>query len=307
MKIEKLGVWCMLDGMPLSESIKAVNKIENLGYSALWYSGNGRHPFVSTANYAANTKKLILATGITSIYDREPGDMVAGQLSLCESSDNRFILGLGVSHKPMVEGIRQVEYKPPVPTMRQYLESMASAAEHQTLAERMGDGATKDSDDPQSAGSERPIILAALGPKMLELSATKAQGAHPYFVSPDHTAMAREIMGKGPLLCPEQKVILETNPTKAREVARQVLPIYDQLPNYRNNWKRMGFEEKEFENGGTDKFIDATFAWGSVDDIERRLKEHYDAGADHICIQPLNPVGNFFNLHWEVLEALAPH
>jgi probable F420-dependent oxidoreductase len=140
---------------------------------------------------------------------------------------------------------------------------------------------------------------------MLELAREATDGAHPYFVSPDHTAMAREILGPDKMLCVEQKVILEADPTKARELARPVASIYIGLPNYRNNWLRMGLEESDLENGGSDKFIDATFAWGSLDAIKARIQAHFDAGATHVCLQPVNPNGQFGDLHWEALEALA--
>jgi len=154
--------------------------------------------------------------------------------------------------------------------------------------------------------SEEPRrVIAALGPKMLELARENCDGAHPYFSSPEHTAMASEILGPDKMLCVEQKVILEADPAKARALARPVAQIYLGLPNYRNNWLRMGLKESDFENGGSDKFIDTTFAWGTTDQIRTRLKAHYDAGATHVCIQPVNPNGQFGDLHWEALEALA--
>ena len=148
-------------------------------------------------------------------------------------------------------------------------------------------------------------MIAALGPKMLELARDKCAGAHPYFTSPDHTAMASDILGPDRMLCVEQKVILEEDAAKARELARPVASIYTGLPNYRNNWLRMGLTDADFENGGFDKFIDATFAWGSLEKIEARIRAHFDAGATHVCIQPVNPNGQFGDLHWEALEALA--
>jgi probable F420-dependent oxidoreductase len=152
--------------------------------------------------------------------------------------------------------------------------------------------------------AEPPTVIAALGPKMLELAATECAGAHPYFSSPDHTAMARAIMGPDPLLCVEQKVILESDPEKARALAKPVAKIYSSLPNYRNNWLRMGLSEDDI-NHLSDKFIDTTFAWGGPETIQARIREHMDAGASHVCIQPVNPNGKFGDLHWDCLEALA--
>jgi len=290
MELGKLGVWYFLDGMPATVAAETAQRIEALGYSALWIPETvGRDPFVHAAWLLANTTSLILATGIANIYHREPGVMLAAQNTLAEQSGNRFLLGMGVSHKPLVEGVRGLEYGPPVATMRKYLEGMASAPYN----------SAKPSETP-------PTVIAALGPKMLELARDKCAGAHPYFTSPDHTAMARNILGPDKWLCVEQKVILEADPAKARALARPVAQIYIGLPNYRNNWLRMGLREADFENGGSDKFIDSTFAWGSVDQIKARLKEHVDAGASHVCIQPVNPNAQFGDLHWEALEALKP-
>ena len=148
-------------------------------------------------------------------------------------------------------------------------------------------------------------VIAALGPKMLELARDLCTGAHPYFSSPEHTVMAREILGPDAWLCVEQKVILETDPAKARELARGIANTYIRLPNYRNNWLRMGLEEADFEDGGSDRFVDATFAWGTTEQIQKRINEHMEAGASHVCIQPVNPNGTPGDLHWAALEELA--
>lgn len=290
MNLGKLGVWYFLDGLPAPAAAETAQRIEKLGYSALWIPETvGRHPLVHAAWLLANTRDLTIATGIANIYHREPGVALAAQLTLAEQSGSRFLLGLGVSHKPLVEGVRGLEYGPPVATMRKYLEGMA-AAPYSSIR------------PPQKP----PTVIAALGPKMLELARDLCDGAHPYFSSPDHTAMARNILGPDKWLCVEQKVILEADPAKARALARPVAQIYLGLPNYRNNWLRMGLTEDDFENGGSDKFIDATFAWGTVGQIQARLKEHFDAGASHVCIQPVNPNGQFGDPHWAALEALKP-
>jgi len=159
----------------------------------------------------------------------------------------------------------------------------------------------------RAAGSEvePPIVLAALRPKMLALSAELADGAHPYFVPPEHTARAREILGKGKLLAPEQKVLLQTDPAKARGVARAAMKIYAGLPNYQNNLRWLGFGDADFAGGCSDRLVDAIVAWGDEDAIRRRIQAHFDAGADHVCIQPLHPDGLPIP-HREVLELLAP-
>jgi probable F420-dependent oxidoreductase len=290
MELGKLGVWYFLDGLPAKAAAEHAKRIESLGYDALWIPETvGRHPMVLASWLLANTSKLKLATGIANIYHREPGVTVAAQKALAEQSGNRFLLGLGVSHKPLVEGVRGLKYGPPVATMAEYLDKMA-ASPYQSV--------------PPS--EEPPTVIAALGPKMLKLARDKCAGAHPYFVSPEHTAMAREALGPKPWLCVEQKVVMETDPTRARTLARGVAQIYLGLPNYRNNWLRMGLAEADLADGGSDKFIDATFAWGDAAAIKARIDEHFAAGATHVCIQPVNPNGQFGDLHWEALEALAP-
>lgn len=290
MKLGKLGVWYFLDGLPAPAAAAHAQRIESLGYDALWIPETvGRNPMVLASWLLANTSSLKIATGIANIYHREPGVTVAAQKALAEQSGNRFLLGIGVSHKPLVEGVRGLKYGPPVATMREYLDKMA-ASPYQGVPP---------TEDP-------PTVIAALGPKMLELARDKCAGAHPYFVSPDHTAMARDVLGRDKWLCVEQKIVLEESPARARELARGVARMYLGLPNYRNNWLRMGLTEADLTNGGSDAFIDATFAWGNINAIERRIQEHFDAGATHVCLQPVNPNGQFGDLHWEVLEALAP-
>ena len=290
MELGKLGVWYFLDGKTASEAADFARRLESLGYSALWIPETvGRHPFVLAGWLLANTEKLVLATGIANIYARDPGSAMAGARSLAELSDGRFILGLGVSHVPLVEGVRGHQYGKPYSTMKQYLETM-----------------TKMPYQAVTATEEPPVVIAALGPKMLELAGTRARGAHPYFVTPEHTRQAREIMGSESMLCVEQKVVRETDPVKARDLARKVASIYIGLPNYRNNWLRLGFTEEDLENGGSERFIDATFAWGNLDAIRDRIQAHYDAGASHVCIQPVNPNGIMGDPDIELLEGLAP-
>jgi len=289
MDIGKLGVWYFFDPLPAPAAAEAAQRIESLGYGALWIPETlGRHPFVHASWLLANTSSLVVATGIANIYHREPGVTLAAQNALNEQSDGRFLLGMGVSHRPLVEGVRGLNYGPPVATMKRYLEGMANAP-YQGIPPK----------------EKAPTVIAALGPKMLELAREQTDGAHPYFVSPEHTAMARDILGPDKMLCVEQKIILEEDPSRARELARPVASIYAGLPNYRNNWLRMGLTEEDFENGGSDRFIDATFAWGNLDAITDRIKAHFDAGATHVCVQPVNPNGQFGDLHWEALEALA--
>jgi probable F420-dependent oxidoreductase len=289
MDLSKLGVWFFTDAMAAPIAADTAKRIEDLGFSALWIPETvGRNPFVHAAWLLANTSSLIIATGIANIYHREPGVTLAAQNTLAEQSDNRFLLGLGVSHKPLVEGLRGLTYGPPVATMRDYLDKMAASPYT----------GPPPKDKP-------PTVIAALGPKMLELASEKCDGAHPYFTSPSHTKMARDVMGPDRLLCVEQKVIFETDPAKARDIARKTAQTYQRLPNYRNNWLRMGLGEADIDGDGSDTFIDATFAWGEIDAIKSRVQEHYDAGASHVCVQPIHPAGRIGDIDWRVLEALA--
>lgn len=289
MKLGKLGVWYFTETMAATAAAETAERIESLGYSALWIPETvGRHPLAHAAWLLANTKTLNIATGIANIYNREPGVTVAAQHTLAEQSGDRFLLGMGVSHAPLVEGVRGLTYGKPVATMRKYLEGMDNSIYVGPKAE------------------EAPKrVIAALGPRMLELARDMCAGAHPYFSSPDHTVMAREILGPDAWLCVEQKVIFETDPAKARDLARENAKTYIGLPNYRNNWLRMGLTEADLENGGSDKFVDTTYAWGTQQQIQKRLDEHFQAGASHVCVQPVNPNGIPGDLHWHALEELA--
>jgi probable F420-dependent oxidoreductase len=289
MEIGRLGVWTHLDNLDASEAAEFARRIEAWGYSALWKpEAVGRDPFCLIGFLAANTRTLLLATGIANIYARDAMTMRATQKTLAELSGGRMLLGLGVSHEHLVTKVRGHAYQKPVATMRAYLEAMEKAL-------YLGAQPKEDA----------PILLAALRPKMLALAAEKARGAHPYFVPPEHTARARGILGRGPWLCPEQMVLLETNPSKAREIARRNMTIYTTLPNYQNNLRELGFADADFANGGSDRLVDAIVAWGDEKAIAARIRAHHDAGADHVCIQPFRPDGKP-GPDLRVLEALAP-
>ena len=282
------GVWYFTDGMGADEAASFAARIESLGYSTLWLPDTiGRDPFTHIAHLAHATTSLIFATGIASIFHRHPGPMKQVANTLAEQTGGRFVLGLGVSHGPMVAGLRGLDYSKPLSQMRDYLEAMDDSPY----------GGPAPAEPP-------PRLLAALGPKMLELSASAADGAHPYWTTPEHTAEARSIIGPDKLLCVEQKVVLSTDPTAARDAAKAALAIYANLPNYRNAWLRLGYTDDEIDQRA-DRFIDAVVAWGDAGTIQARVDAHYDAGADHVCIQPLSTAG-FGQLDWDVLEALAP-
>ena len=288
-KLVKRGVWFRNDTMSSKQAVAFSQRLESMNYSALWLpESTGRDPFVHMALLASHTSELIFATGIANIYHRHPGMTKQSAATLAEMSNNRFLLGLGVSHAPIVEGIRHLNYSNPLKSMRQYLEAM----QHSPYTSI-----------PPSI--EPPCVLAALGPKMLELAGEYTDGAHPYFTTPEHTAMAKEILGEGKMLCVEQKVAMTANRDVAHGVARSSYSRHASLPNYRNNWKRLGFTDEDIDQG-TDRFLDAIVAWGTPDQINTRLAEHEEAGATHICIHPLNIGPEHEESLWETLEALAP-
>ena len=289
-KLGTLGVWSFIDSYSASETLNFARQLESWGYSALWLpEAVGRDPFSLIGYLAANTKSLIFATGIANIYARDPMSLNAIRRTLSEIAPGRFILGLGVSHAPLVTDIRGHDYKKPVTTMRNYLAAMDASL-------YMGP-------EPEQLA---PIVIGALRTNMLKLAAEQTRGAHPYFVTPEHTAKARATLGSEAWLCPEQMIMLETNAEKARAVARQQMETYLGLPNYRNNLLEIGFTENDFAQGGSDKLVDAIVAWGDVDHIRARIQAHWDAGANHVCIQALRSDGEMAP-DLNLLELLAPN
>ena len=288
-QLDKRGVWFFTETMTSEQAVAFVQEVEKLNYSALWLpETTGRDPFSHIAMLTTHTDRLVFATGIANIHHRHPGVTKQAAATLAEMSGNRFLLGLGVSHAPLVEGLRQLEYSKPIESMRNYLTAMK--------------GSPYTSIPPSV---EPPCVLAALGPRMLELASEATDGAHPYWTTPEHTSNARAILGKEKMLCVEQKVAFTTNREIAYETARTELGRYIRLPNYRNNWKRLGFTDDDIDST-SDRFIDELVAWGTLDEINQRLIEHEEAGATHVCIQPLAVHGEFGTPHWEALQALAP-
>jgi probable F420-dependent oxidoreductase len=218
----------------------------------------------------SKSEKLIIGSSIANIYARDAYTARRGMISMNDLSGGRYILGLGVSHIPMVEGLRGHKYDKPLGAMSAYLDAVY-----------------------KDAPADSPVVVAALGPKMLALSGAKSMGAVPYNVTPKHTAQAAEILGPSKILAVEQKVTIETDPAKARALGRKELSRYMVLPNYRNNWLREGFSEADLANGGSDKFIDAMCLWGDAATIKKGLRAHFDAGATHVCLQPVHADGDF--------------
>src|SRR5215468_3446635 len=273
MALGRLGVWASMDGLNAATAAAFAQKVESWGYGALWVpESRGRNVLVVSSWLLANTKSLTVATGIANIYARDAQATASGQLALAEQSGGRFLLGLGVSHVPLVEGLRGHTYGRPIETMRGYLDAMRRASY----------AAPKPAEAPKT-------VIAALRDRMLALSGSHADGAHPYLVSPAHTKHARAILGPGKLLCPEQTVLAETDPVRARRIGRAWLGRYLEMPNYRNNLLHLGFTAQDIGNGGSDGLVDALIAWGDESAIRKRIDEHHAAGADHVCIQALNP------------------
>ena len=290
MELGRLGVWVGMDGMSAAAAAAFAERVEELGYGALWIpEGRGRNALVLSSWLLSHTKRLIVATGIANIYARDAMAMAGGQHALAEQSGGRFLLGVGVSHRPTVEGVRGHTYGKPVATMRAYLQAMRDASY----------GAPQPADKPLT-------VVAALGPRMMTLSGELADGAHPYNTTPEHSAQARRILGPEKLLCPEVWVLLETDRAKARSVARQTLSRYLQLENYVNGWRQQGFGDDDLVGGGSDRFLDAMVAWGDEDAIRRRIQQHWEAGADHVCVQPISPQGSRVAAGEQVLDLLAP-
>ena len=283
------GIWTFqLDLVPSSQSQDYAAEIESLGFGAVWVpEAVGREAFTSAGLLLAGTSTLTVATGIASIWARDAMAASAAHQTLSEAYPGRFLLGLGVSHQPMVDHVRGHHYDKPYTAMSNYLDAMDAAVFM----------AATPTEPPRR-------VLAALGPRMLRLAAERAAGAHPYFVPPEHTAFARGELGEGPLLAVEQAVVFETDPTRAREIARTHTAIYTGLPNYANNLRRFGFDDDDFPDAGSDRLVDAIVAWGTMDDVLARIAAHRDAGADHVCIQVIGADGREVPLAaWRELAA----
>lgn len=269
--IGRVGLWTpLLDQYPTSKVKETVVELEDLGWPCLWRpETSSRDALISASVMLSATTTLRIATGIAQIQARHPLTARAAQLTLHEAYGGRFLLGLGVSHAPMIEGVRRLEYRTPYSDMAAYLSAMADA--------RI---------TAYTAPDEPTTVIAALGPKMLRLAADAADGAHPYFAPVEHTPYAREIIGPDKLLAPEQMVVIDTDIDRARELAVKHMVRYIQLPNYANNLLRHGFDESDLA-GPSQRLIDAIVVCGDVDAVVRRVAEHHAGGADHVCVQVL--------------------
>jgi len=275
------GIWSagLRYGDP-AEAVEAAAELEDLGYSALWVPDVGGEVFDVVERLMGATKRATIATGILNLWMHSAEETADAHARLTAAHGDRFLLGIGVSHAALIDAGEAGRYRRPLAAMASFLDGLDSA--------------------PSPVASSTRV-LAALGPKMLELARTRAAGAHPYNVTPEHTASAREAIGPAGLVLPEQAVALTTDPGLARSLGRDHLAHYLLLPNYTNNLRRLGFGDADFAEGGSDRLIDALVGWGDESAIEARVRQHRDAGADHVCIQVLSPDGLFPRHAWREL------
>jgi probable F420-dependent oxidoreductase len=262
----------------------AARELEELGYTTLWIPDVGGDLWTPLTNLLAATTTATIATGILNLWMHTPEETAAQHAELTAAHGERFLCGIGISHRPFIDMVNEPgTYKKPIETMAEYLDGLDGAATPLAPEHR---------------------VLAALGPKMLELARSRTAGTHPYLVTPELTRRAREGVGPDRLVASEQAVVLETDPERARTIARAHLKTYLALPNYSNNWKRQGFTDDDLADGGSDRLVDALVVWGDEAAIAARVQEHRDAGADHVCIQALTEDPRDFPLdQW---RALAP-
>ena len=276
-RLGTVGVWTFdAERMPASAERDYARAVESLGFKALWIpeSLGSKEAFAHAGILLAATKTLVVATGIANIWARDAVAMANGARALVDAYPDRFLLGLGVSHAPTVK-TRGQTYTRPLEHMRQYLDAMDAA--------------------PYTGPKlEAPRVLAALGSRMVRLSAERSLGAHPYFVPVEHTTIARKELGPGPLLATEQAVALGEDAAAARALARRHMKRYLDLDNYANNLRRLGWSDNDIGEGGSDKLVDAIVAWGTTTAIKARIDEHRKRGADHVCVQVLrsDPAGS---------------
>jgi probable F420-dependent oxidoreductase len=270
--IGRVGVWSWrFVSAPVDDMRQALARIEELGYGAVWYpeGADGRETISAAATLLSASERIAVGSGIASIWARDGAAAANAARTLNADFGGRYVLGLGVSHVPAVAH-RGLTYDRPLSAMRDYLAAMEAV-------------------DERAGGERPPRLLAALAPRMLDLSRDHADGTLTYFVPVEHTAVARERLGSDRTVAVEQGVVLETDPGRAREIAREHTSFYLPLPNYRNNLLRLGFDDADLDDGGTDEVVDRIVAWGDDDAIRRRVDEHFAAGADHVAIQVLEP------------------
>src|SRR5579872_3485394 len=283
MQLGRIGIWSASFWGDRGAAKEAAVELEQLGYGALWFP-NRPALFELAGELLDATQRIVVATGIASIWSHPAEEVAKAHHALTQAHPNRFMLGLGVSHAHLVNRNEPGRYTRPFEYMQAYLDALDAAPTPVPAEER---------------------VLAALGPRMLRLARDRSAGAHPYLVTAEHTRRARETLGARPILAPEQAVVLEMNPERARAIAREHLSIYLQAPNYTNNWLRLGFTADDLTNGGSDRLVDALVAWGDSDTIRERVAQHIRAGADHLCLQVLTADRTAMPLkEWQTLSTL---
>ncbi|MGC5012292.1 LLM class F420-dependent oxidoreductase [Streptosporangium sp. DT93] len=266
MNLSGVGVWStQLRYGDRAESAEAAAELEELGFGALWIPDVGGALFESVEHLLASTRRAVVATGILNLWMHTPADAAASYASLTSAHGDRFLMGIGVSHAPLVDQAEAGRYRRPMAAMEAFLDGLDAA------------------EQPVPAGRR---VLAALGPKMLRLAGERTRGVHPYLVTPEHTRIAREALGEGPLVLPEQTVILCSGADEARAIGTGWLRGYLGLPNYANSLLRLGFSPEDLTSV-SDRLFDALIAWGDEEAIRRRVEEHRAAGADHVTVQVL--------------------
>lgn len=282
------GVWAAsLRYGDAAESAAAAAELESLGYRAAWIPDVGGDVFGAVENLLTGTKTMTIATGILNLWMHSPEETAAQHARLTAEHGPRFMVGIGVSHAPLIDHAEAGRYRTPLAKTAEFLDGLDAAPIPLRAEDRM---------------------LAALGPKMVQLAATRTAGTHPYLITPEHTAQARAALGPTATIAAEQAVILDTDPESARSVARLNLAPYLGLPNYTNNWKRIGFTDDDLAGGGSDRLVDALVAWGDDGAIRERVQAHRDAGADHVCIQVLTTERiNHALPQWRALAAALIH
>lgn len=267
MELSGIGIWsAQLRYSDPAQAADAAAELDELGYPALWIPDVGGPLFDSITNLLAATKNTVIATGILNLWMHEPADVAAAHARLTTEYGSRLLLGIGVSHAPLIDSKKPGLYRKPLAATAAFLDALDAAEQPVPVEQR---------------------ALAALGPKMLELAATRSRGAHPYLVTPQHTASARATLGTGPLLLPEQTAILTEDRDEARRIGTDWLRSYLAMPNYANNLLRSGFSEEDLTQV-SDRLFDAIIVWGDEEKVLARAAEHRDAGADHVCLQLLD-------------------
>jgi probable F420-dependent oxidoreductase len=268
MDLSGVGIWShQLRYGDKAQSADAAAELEELGYSALWIPDvGGRTPVLASVEHLLSaTNNIVIATGILNLWMNDPADVAASYASLTAAHGERFLMGIGVSHAPLIDSTEPGRYRKPLAATASFLDALDSAAPPVPVEAR---------------------VLAALGPKMLRLAADRSRGAHPYLVTPEHTRQAREVLGEGPLLLPEQTVILTADAAEAHAIGTRWIKNYLAMPNYRNNLLRLGFSSDDVASV-SDRLLDEIIAWGDEGAVMGRVNEHLSAGADHVCVQVL--------------------